>query len=368
MKTERLCDTDVKILLYELINKVALEEMKDFYHLDESNLKQMLTKRDFEESVDDLDEHFRHIDQLVTDELNTYFFSNDKCDACKTNFSSFWRRVTRNKIVCNECFFEKAYLILFDDDHLNKRIKLDSLSSNNSKQILKNKNKKTLGNQKFKSKQMLNRPLTRTNKNQSLLCDSIGEDLPRKSARLNQDSEGDCSRRNKLFKNKPPVRNETIVSKINTSDYVFHRGFYIQVGDIVALRDKDDLENIYFAQIRAFLSDQYGQKSAVITWLIPIDENFRQIKSLKDFDPSLFELGPAEDFPRSLDCMEFVARLDQYPHVKDGLEYLNFELQFKNDLLRHKFNLQDLAMKNFRFITNNYSDRNSDIRTEIGID
>lgn len=368
MKSDSPCDEDVKILLYELINTVALEEIKDLYDLDESHLKQVLTKRNFEESIADLDEHFRHIDQLITDELNTFFFSNEKCDACKTNYSTFWRRVARNKIVCNECFFEKAYLILFDDDHLSKRIKLDSSSSNNCKQIVKNKNKKALGNQKYKSKQIPNRPLTRTNKNQSPSCDSLSEDLPRKSSRLNQDSERDCNRRNKLFKNKPPVRNETIVSKINTSDYVFHRGFYIQVGDIVALSDKDDLENIYFAQIRAFLSDQYGQKSAVITWLVPVDENFRQIKSLKDFDPSLFELGPAEDFPRSLDCMEFVARLDHYPEIKNGLEYFNFELQFKNDLLRHKFNLQDLAMKNFRFITKNYSDRNSEIRTEIGID
>lgn len=361
-------DEEVKILLYELLNKVAVENMDELYDINGSNLKFVLNNYDIEESVVELDEHFRHIDQLITDESNTFYISNDNCDACKTNCSQFWRRVTRNKIVCNECFFDKTYLILFDDDHLNKRIKLDSSSSNNSKHIVKNKNKKTLGSQKQKGKQSLNRPLTRTNKNQLDSLDSTFDEVPRKSARLNPESEADCNRRNKLFKNKPPVRNEILVSKINTSDYVFHRGFYIQVGDIVALRDKDDMENIYFAQIRAFLSDQYGQKSAVITWLVPIDENFRQIKSLKDFDPSFFELGPAEDFPRSLDCMEFVARLDQFPRAKNSIEYFNFELKFKNDLLRHKFNLQDLAMKNFRFISNTYSDKNSEIRTEIGIE
>ncbi|RNA25665.1 GATA zinc finger domain-containing 1 [Brachionus plicatilis] len=367
MKADSPCDKDVKMLLYELISRVAVEELHDFYDLNESNLKQIRHKRDIDESVAELDEHFRHIEELVTDELNSFYFSNEKCDACKTNFSPFWRRVTRNKIVCNDCFFEKAYLILFDDDHLSKRIKLDSSSSSSSKQTVKNKNKKTLGNQKLKGKPASNRPLTRTNKTQLSSC-SLNEDMPRKSARLNQESESDCSRRNKLFKSRPPVRNQIFVSKINTSDYVFHRGFYMQVGDIVALRDKDDLENIYFAQIRAFLSDQYGQKSAVITWLIPVSENFLQIRYLKDFDPSLFELGPAEDFPRSLDCMEFVARLDHHPQIKSGLGYFNYELKFKNDLLRHKFNLEDLAMKNFRFITNSYSDKNSDIRTEIGIE
>ena len=68
----------------------------------------------------------------------------------------------------------------------------------------------------------------------------------------------------------------------------------MQVGDIVALFDvADKTENIpYFAQIRAFLTNQYGEKSAVLTWLIPTDSNYAKlIRTPKDFDPDMFVLG-----------------------------------------------------------------------------
>ena len=58
----------------------------------------------------------------------------------------------------------------------------------------------------------------------------------------------------------------------------------MQVGDIVSVMDED--EGIYFAQIRGFLQDQYCQKSAVITWLVPT------VNSPRDcFDPSTYILG-----------------------------------------------------------------------------
>lgn len=193
----------------------------------------------------------------------------------------------------------------------------------------------------------------------------------RKSARIskttkvnskegNQEAEQEpesCNRRTKFFKKSEPVKREILVSKINTSEYVFHRGFYIQVGDIVALRDREDKQSIYFAQIRAFLSDQFGQKSAVLTWLIPVDHRHKQIKTLKDFDISMFELGPAEEYPRSLDCMEFVCRLSEDNLVKSDLEYFNLENQYKIDLLRHKFELDDLAQTNLKFISKKYYNR-----------
>lgn len=68
----------------------------------------------------------------------------------------------------------------------------------------------------------------------------------------------------------------------------------MQVGDIVALFDLADSDSNtpYFAQIRAFMTDQYGAKSAVLTWLIPIDSNYsKKIYSPKDFDPDMFVLG-----------------------------------------------------------------------------
>ena len=60
--------------------------------------------------------------------------------------------------------------------------------------------------------------------------------------------------------------------------------------------------NVYYAQIRGFLEDQYCQKSAAVTWLIPTIE----APDDGSFDPSCYVLGLEEDIPRSLECMQFV--------------------------------------------------------------
>ena len=43
--------------------------------------------------------------------------------------------------------------------------------------------------------------------------------------------------------------------------------FYF-LGDIVSVEDIDD-GSVYYAQLRGFLTDQYCEKSGVITWLLP---------------------------------------------------------------------------------------------------
>ena len=40
------------------------------------------------------------------------------------------------------------------------------------------------------------------------------------------------------------------------------------LGDIVSVEDIDD-GSVYYAQLRGFLTDQYCEKSGVITWLLP---------------------------------------------------------------------------------------------------
>lgn len=45
----------------------------------------------------------------------------------------------------------------------------------------------------------------------------------------------------------------------------------MQVGDIVSLVDNE--ENVYYAQIRGLLVDNYCEKSAFLTWLIPTQES-----------------------------------------------------------------------------------------------
>ena len=69
----------------------------------------------------------------------------------------------------------------------------------------------------------------------------------------------------------------------------------------------------YYAQIRGFLQDQYCEKSAAITWLLPTQA------SPKDyFNPSTYILGPHEDIPRKLNCMKFICNCpSNYFTVKD---------------------------------------------------
>ncbi|KAG8223285.1 hypothetical protein J437_LFUL001562 [Ladona fulva] len=103
-----------------------------------------------------------------------------------------------------------------------------------------------------------------------------------------------------IFK-KSSTKAPTAVVTTVTSDYVFYKGSYIQVGDIVSMRDVDG--DIYYAQIRGLLQDQYCEKSAVVTWLLPTRTSPRPEKG---FDPSTYILGPEEDIPRKLDCMDFI--------------------------------------------------------------
>ncbi|CAH1164412.1 unnamed protein product [Phaedon cochleariae] len=98
-----------------------------------------------------------------------------------------------------------------------------------------------------------------------------------------------------------PVKAPASVATTVTSEYVFYKGSYMQVGDIVSMRDSE--EDTYYAQIKALMTDQYCNKSAVITWLLPTQES---PPPNEEFDPATYIIGPEEDISRSLDCMEFV--------------------------------------------------------------
>lgn len=85
-----------------------------------------------------------------------------------------------------------------------------------------------------------------------------------------------------------------------TTDFIVHRGVYFQVGDIVSLIDDEDGDK-YYAQIRGFLTDEYCEHFAAIHWLIPTIE----APDDGSFDASFYFLGPEEDMPRPMDCMQF---------------------------------------------------------------
>lgn len=79
----------------------------------------------------------------------------------------------------------------------------------------------------------------------------------------------------------------------------FYNTIHFQVGDIVSVVDSAD--DVYYCQIRGLLQDQYCEKSAVITWLLPTTSS-----PMEGFDPATYIIGPEEDVPRKLECFEFV--------------------------------------------------------------
>ncbi|XP_022904454.1 GATA zinc finger domain-containing protein 1 [Onthophagus taurus] len=106
--------------------------------------------------------------------------------------------------------------------------------------------------------------------------------------------------RRALFK-KVPVKAPSAVASPVTSDHIFYKDQYFQLGDIVSLMDEDD--KVYYAQLRGFLTDQYCEKSATITWLLPTQES---PPTNECFDPATYIIGPEEEVPRKMSCMEFV--------------------------------------------------------------
>lgn len=60
--------------------------------------------------------------------------------------------------------------------------------------------------------------------------------------------------------------------------------------------------------------DNFCEKSAFITWLLPTQST---PTSIDRFDPSTYVVGPEEDHPRLLSCMEFVMHApSDYYHDK----------------------------------------------------
>lgn len=63
------------------------------------------------------------------------------------------------------------------------------------------------------------------------------------------------------------------------------QGVYYQTGDVIKVIDEEDGKS-YYAQIRGFVQDQYCEKSAALTWLIPT-----QASPKDHFDPGTYIVG-----------------------------------------------------------------------------
>lgn len=66
---------------------------------------------------------------------------------------------------------------------------------------------------------------------------------------------------------------------------MYPQGVYYQTGDVIKVTDEEDGKP-YYAQIRGFVQDQYCEKSAALTWLIPT-----QASRKDQFEPGTYIVG-----------------------------------------------------------------------------
>jgi len=79
---------------------------------------------------------------------------------------------------------------------------------------------------------------------------------------------------------------------------------FLSIGDVVSLCGGDN--KVYYAQLRGFLCDLFGEKMGVITWLLPTAD-----RKGGGFNPVEFYVGPDEDTPRRLETMELEYRFSR---------------------------------------------------------
>ncbi|XP_013147459.1 PREDICTED: GATA zinc finger domain-containing protein 1-like [Papilio polytes] len=207
------------------------------------------------------------------------------CVQCNTLESLLWR-MAENGIVCNDCHLSNT---VKKDSNLDPAVlKSESVEKTEDKD---NEGKIGKGDDPISSKGTGKgtRKSTRASRYK-----------PKTSVPYTKTSAPRGRGRKSIFK-RQPIKAPTSTATVVDSDSIFYKGSYMQVGDIVSMVHITG--GIYYAQIRGFLTDQYCEKSAVVTWLLPTRASPAPEEG---FDPSTYIFGPEEDLPRKLDYMEFV--------------------------------------------------------------
>ncbi|CAH2058308.1 unnamed protein product, partial [Iphiclides podalirius] len=210
------------------------------------------------------------------------------CVQCGANDSLLWRSAENGQI-CNECHLANT---------TNKEAKLetshaksDTDDKKEDKEDVETKNGKSeIESTPAKATGKGTRKSTRTTRYKTKTPAPAQSKPPAPRGRG----------RRSIFK-RPPLKAPTATATVVTSDSIFFKGSYMQVGDIVSMIDVEG--GTYYAQIRGFLTDQYCEKSAVVTWLLPTKAS---PPPEQGFDPATYIIGPEEDLPRKLEYMEFV--------------------------------------------------------------
>ncbi|KAF5908661.1 transcription termination factor 3, mitochondrial isoform X1 [Clarias magur] len=174
------------------------------------------------------------------------------CAVCKTNSSSMWKKGNLGEILCNNCTAKSTVT------------GASGLTVTSSTQQSNGGGKQ--------SKQEIHRRSARLR--------STKYKAPASEKKVSSKGKG----RRHIFKLKNPIKAPESVSTIITSESIFYKGVYYQIGDVIKVIDEEDGKP-YFAQIRGFIQDQYCEKSAALTWLIPTQSSPRD-----HFDPGTYIL------------------------------------------------------------------------------
>uniref|UniRef100_A0A1A8I049 GATA zinc finger domain-containing protein 1 n=1 Tax=Nothobranchius kuhntae TaxID=321403 RepID=A0A1A8I049_NOTKU len=194
------------------------------------------------------------------------------CFVCKTNSSSMWKKGTQGEILCNNCTGKSSSSGGGGASGPSSISTITQPSNGGAKQ----------------SKQEIHRRSARLR--------STKYKAPASEKKVSTKGKG----RRHIFKLKNPIKAPESVATIITSESIFYKGVYYQVGDVIKVIDEEDGKP-YYAQIRGFVQDQYCEKSAALTWLIPT-----QASSSDQFNPGTYIVGPEEDLPRKMEYLEFV--------------------------------------------------------------
>ncbi|TMS18036.1 GATA zinc finger domain-containing protein 1 [Larimichthys crocea] len=158
------------------------------------------------------------------------------CAVCKTNSSSMWKKGNQGEILCNNCT-GKSSSGGAAGPSMSSNIQPSNGGGKQSKQEIHRRSAR-LRSTKYKA--------------------------PASEKKVSTKGKG----RRHIFKLKNPIKAPESVATIITSESVFYKGVYYQTGDVIKVTDEEDGKP-YYAQIRGFVQDQYCEKSAALTWLIP---------------------------------------------------------------------------------------------------
>uniref|UniRef100_A0A1B6KFZ6 GATA zinc finger domain-containing protein 1 n=1 Tax=Graphocephala atropunctata TaxID=36148 RepID=A0A1B6KFZ6_9HEMI len=193
-----------------------------------------------------------------------------QCSKCDNTESLMWHRSERG-IVCNDCSESDKSIPKVEEEELSQ-----SKTSEKPKAPTRKSTKST--------------PNYKTRQNSSVLPKQVA--LKGKGKRS-------------IFKKNPPVKLQRSSDSFKIVNSVQHEGTVFTIGDIVSVQDIEG--EFYYAQIKQLMVDQFCEKSASITWLIPTHNG--PLPFVKGgFDPLTYVMGPHDDLPRKLECFHFVMK------------------------------------------------------------